>query len=414
MNVHQILIIAIITIGATWLALALTIIINKAWRDGEARWRKGRRLKLTPRILGYERGDYPTIAAAIGGPMGPRDRGVIEQILLERIHDSHRIERDRLARAIDDLGYIDQYLPQLKSRSWWRRADAAEKLGLAVARRAIDELSETMQDEVHEVRFRAARALGQLGGLTAVRTLIRALDQPDRWSTIRIAEVLTSMGREVGDELTTAFAEMGPRARAATLDILAAIGHLHVGPWIRQRLADSDPDVRSRAADALGKVGDMAAGPELVSALADPEWSVRAMAAKALGVILHLGAVPELCDALRDPEWWVRVNAAESLRLMGPVGLTALEGMLDDTDAYARHQAVFVLEESGVVDEHVDRLFDSPPNLSGEARSLVRRIIHTGQHGRLSELAETHEDARVRQLLTHLIEIEALRAEEAS
>jgi HEAT repeat protein len=414
MNVHLILIIAIVVIGATWIALALTIIINKAWRDEDARWRRNRRRELTPKIERYQRGECPTITSALQRPTGARDRSVIEQVLLERIHDADGIERDRLARAIDELGFVDAYLPQLKGRNWWRRADAAEKLGLAVARRTIDDLSEAMNDDVHEVRFRAARALGQLGGLTAIRILIKALDTPDRWSTIRIAEVLTSMGREVGDELTTAFEQMGPRARAATLDILAAVGHLQVGPWIRERLRDSDPDVRSRAASALGTVGDMAAGPELVTALQDPEWPVRAMAAKALGVILHLPALPELCDALRDREWWVRVNAAEALRVMGPVGLDALIRMLDDTDAYARHQAVFVLEESGVVDERVDLLFDASHEASSDARSLVRRIIHTGQHGRLSELASRHGDDRVRQLLAHLLGADAIREEAAS
>jgi len=414
LSVYRALIVAILTIGGTFITLALIIIANKASRDGNKRWRLSRRRRLEPRIDSHATGEHPTIAAALGGPPGPQDLGVVEEILLERIHVAEGLERDRLAKALDDTGFVDRYLGRLTSRNWWSRAEAAEKLGLAVARRAIDELTAALEDDVAEVRFRAARALGQLGGLTAVRLLIGALDQPDRWSTIRIADVLASMGPEVGDELTHAFSSMGPRARGAALDILAAVGHIQAGPWIRERLIDDNTNVRSRAANALGAVGDMQAGQPLVMALGDPAWPVRAMAAKALGMILHLPAIPELCAALRDPEWWVRVNAAEALRLMGPEGLQALEKMLDDTDTYAQHQAVFMLQESGVVDERVDQLFHPSGEVSADARVFVRLVLSSGQHGRLSEHAESHDDPQVRKLLRRMLGLEEPQVETVS
>ena len=88
---------------------------------------------------------------------------------------------------------------------------------------------------------------------------------------------------------------------------------------------------------------------------------------------------------------------------MGPQGLDALERMLDDKDPYARHQAVLMLEESGLLDEEVGRLADREPERRAAALSLVNRLVHAGQHGRLRELAECHPRAEVRELLKHLL-----------
>ena len=146
------------------------------------------------------------------------------------------------------------------------------------------------------------------------------------------------------------------------------------------------------------------AGPLLVQALQDPEWPVRAVAAKSLAMLRYAPSVPELCNALRDSEWWVRANAAEALRELGQAGLTGLEAMLDDEDTYARHQAVFMLEESGVLDERVAELFDASNRRRAQSRSFVEQVIDSGQRGRLSDLSEGHADDQVRAFLARALE----------
>ncbi len=410
---YGVLTITILTIGCVFLLLTFVIVANKAWREVRANRRRARRRVLEPAILSYSHGDAPSVYPALGGRLRVRDRGVAEEILLDHAQRVRGVERERLGRAIDELGFVDRYVSGLGSRRWWRRAESAEKLGIAGAVRATGMLARSLSDPEPEVRIRSARALGLVGGKAAIAPLVHALSEPNRWSTIRIADILAEVKHDVVEELIAEFDGMNAHAKTAALDILGRIRNFSVVPWLRKRLEDQERDVRARACHALGAIGDPDCGPLLVEALSDAEWPVRAMAAKALGRIRHLAAIPGLCGALRDREWWVRANAAEALRVMGPKGEEALDRMLDDRDVYARHQAVLMLEASGVLDRQVD-LLSKPEGPEREAaESLVRRFVRVGQLGRLRELLETHPDAGVRSALAGLLGVGGGTAEGA-
>ena len=370
---EQVLVGVVLSVAGVFAFLTLLIVGNKAWRDGRFRWRERRRRLLEPEIIRYIHGEGDALRAVLRDTAGPRDRRVIEQVLIDHALHLRGAEKQRVTQAIEEMGFVDEYLVGLRHRYWWCRSDAAEKLGHSGARRVIPYLTRAMGDEESsEVRFRAAKALGEVGGTSAAAPLIRALSEPNRWSSIRIADILTAMGPEALEELIAAFEGLNLHGKVAAIDVVASIGHLRSAAWLRERLTDAERDVRSRAAHALG-------------------------------AILHLDAIDDLCLALRDREWWVRSNAAESLRLMGPQGLDALERMLEDADPYARHQAVLMLEESGMLDEEVTRLMDRAPERRAAALSLITRLVRVGQHGRLRELADSHPRTEVRELLKHLL-----------
>ena len=400
-----ILVATILVVASVFLTLMLLIVAAKAWREIRDGWRRARRRVLEPKLLRYAHGSDASVLSALGGGLDPRDRGVVEAILIDHVQRVRGIERDRLARALDELGYVDRYLAGLDSSRWWKRAESAEHLGLAIARRATARLVRALEDETAEVRLRAAKALGAVGGRAAVLPLLKALSEPNRWSTIRLADILSDMGQDVVRELMDAFPRLNAHARLAALDILGRIHSLDAVPWLLERLKDTESDVRARAAHALGAIGVLDSGPALRRALTDPEWPVRAMAAKSLGKIHDAEGIPPLCTALRDREWWVRANAAEALKLLGPIGIEALEGMLDDEDLYAKHQACSMLEESGILDRRVAQLASSGA-VREAAESIVKRFVHAGQTGRLRELAAKHSDARVRAALARLVPAE--------
>jgi len=396
------LIVTVLTIAAIFLALTILIVTGKAWRELRDGWRRARRRVLEPIILKHAHGSDASILPVLGGAVARRDRVVVETILLDHVSRVRGIEHERLCRALDELGFVDRYLADLRSSRWFRRAQAAENLGLAGARRATARLAATLADDVPEVRLRAAKALGLVGGRAAVLPLVYALTEPNRWSTIRVADILTGMGGEVVRELMGAFPALNAHAKLAALDILGRIHALEAVPWLLSRLEDPEGDVRARAAHALGEIGVVDAAPALRKALTDEAWPVRAMAAKALGRVHDLEAIPALCVALRDREWWVRANAAEALKLAGPPGFEALEWMLDDKDVFATHQACLMLQDAGILDRRVAQLAGSGA-MQAAAESFVWRFVQAGQLSRLRELAETHSEAAVRDALSRLV-----------
>ena len=401
---HNLLALSILVIGGTFLGLTVLIVGNKAWRETVAYLRRRRRQVLEPLVLAFIHGDESSIQPVLDGRLRIGDRAVMESILLDHVQRVRGIEKERIGRSLHHLGYVDRYVGELQSSRWWKRAEAAERLGLAQAKHATHQLVDALQDEIAEVRMRAARALGALGGIASARPLIQALDEPNRWSTIRIADILTSMGRQVVEELMNLFGELTLPGKLAALDIVGRIRPLHAMGWIEERFEDGEADVRARACHAMGAIGNPESGPSLMQTLEDPEWPVRAMAAKALGRIRYREAIPALCSALRDREWWTRSNAAEALRLMGTDGIDALENMLDDDDTYARHQAVLMLEESGIVDQRAHALGRADGPEREAAAELLRRLIQAGQTGRLRELSARHPDEQVRQSLSDLLE----------
>jgi len=396
------LVVTVLSIATLFLVMTIVIVVGKGWREVRDGWRRARRRELEPRVLAYAHGSDASIFSALGGGVRGRDRAVVETILLDHASRVRGIEHERLCRALDELGFVDRFLTRLNGSRWWQRAEAAENLGLASASRATAQLAAALTDGVSEVRLRAAKALGLVGGRAAVLPLVNALTEPNRWSTIRIADILTNMGSEVVKELMDGFPKLNAHAKLAALDILGRIHSLEAVPWLLKRLEESEADVRARAAHALGAIGVVDAAPALRKALGDTAWPVRAMAAKALGRVHDLEAIPALCAALRDREWWVRANAAEALKIAGPPGVEALEGMLQDADLYAKHQACLMLEDAGLLDRRVAQLAGSGP-LRSAAESVVRRFVQAGRTGRLRELAATHAESAVRDALSRLL-----------
>jgi HEAT repeat protein len=84
--------------------------------------------------------------------------------------------------------------------------------------KAAPEIIALMRDAIPEVRMRAARALGQIETRTSIKPLIEAFQDPNRWSALRIADILAGMGPEAADELVESFATLPIRARVAAVD----------------------------------------------------------------------------------------------------------------------------------------------------------------------------------------------------
>lgn len=400
----------IVAIAGFLAAMSVLIVILKIAREVRAARLASWRRKLEPgirRYIGISEGQAaPEPRRALSHFVTVPDVGLGREAAIASLLEHSEVVKgealERITAALEQIGMVDEEIGRLSSRSWWRRASAAEKLGLARSQRAVEPLAKRLDDPDHEVRLRAARSLGLIGGHSAVRPLVAALAEPTRWSVLRVGEILATMGSRVEQELLVAYDRMPLKSRVATIDILGRLRLPGSASFLEQRLRDEDPDIRARAAHALGQIADPTTHRSLIESFHDPEWPVRAMAAKALGRQHVPEAAPVLVQGLRDREWWVRSNSAESLLELGEAGTRALLGALDDQDTFARHQAVLMLEQNGSVDRLAENLLHEDGEAAG-ARGLLLKLIDIGQVGRIGEIASTHPDAAVRAALTGLL-----------
>ncbi len=401
-SMSEILIQVLWILGGVLLFLSLYIVVNKAMRETRERRASRIRKELEPRILEYVNGKGDRLAPLLPSLSG-MEGAVVEEVLLDHARFLKGNARERITAACEEFDFVGKRIRQLKNPRWWKRAEAAEKLGTMMSPRSAQDLIPLMRDEVTEVRMRAARALGQLQTRTSIRPLIEAFQDPNRWSALRIADILAGMGPEAADELVENFSTLPIRARVVAVDCLGRAKSHRATSLLISLLVDPERDIRARAAHALGLIGDPNFSPELQKALHDSAWPVRAMAAKALGRRGRPEAVIHLKEALKDREWWVRINAAEGLRSMGDRGMAALMEAIEAEDRFARHAAVATLEGAGVLDQYVEKLASPDPAEREKGLALILKIVAAERTDHLVQSAARHAQEKVRDQLARIL-----------
>ena len=374
---HLLLVRVVEGVGGFLALLTIAIVLNKALREmGEALDRR-RRALLEPLVFEY-------LGAASSRPLreflprspSPRDRRLVEQILLESARLVKGSTQERITAAFEGQGAVREAIRVLGSARWWKRADAAEKLGLMRSEAAVEPLVNLMNDPEPEVRIRAARALGLIRGKTSIRPVVGALADPSRWSAIRVAEILISVGSEAVDELLAAFDTLPQNGRVSALDVLGRIRGLRAIGLMKRCLLDPHPDIRARSAHGLGLIGDP-------------------------------GTAPDLIGVLRDQEWPVRANSGEALRNLGPPGREALTETLSSDDPYARHMAVAQLQEGRIIDEYVADLTSSDTGRRAAAIRFIDKVTAAARIDAKTQQAAASAQEGVRRALSNVLETPA-------
>ncbi len=405
---HLLLVRVVEGVGGFLALLTIAIVLNKALREmGEALDRR-RRALLEPLVFEY-------LGAASSRPLreflprspSRRDRRLVEEILLESARLVKGSTQERITAAFEGQGAVREAIRALGSARWWRRSDAAEKLGLMRSEAAVEPLVQLMNDPEPEVRIRAARALGLIRVKTSIRPIVGALADPSRWSAIRVAEILISVGSEAVDELLAAFDTLPQNGRVSALDVLGRIRGFRAIGLMKRCLLDPHPDIRARSAHGLGLIGDPETAPDLIGVLRDQEWPVRAMAAKSLGRLGDPSAIPHLREAMKDRQWWVRYNSGEALRHMGSTGLDALTDMLSSDDPYARHMAVAQLEEGRVIDQFVAALTSTDAPERAAAIRFIDKVTAAAPIDDRTRQAATTVQEGVRRSLSDILKAPA-------
>lgn len=298
-------------------------------------------------------------------------------------------EKD-VAGLVDFLRHGSRVRPSLNRELRWL---AARALGRLRDARALEPLTEALQDEDSGLRGSAANALGEIGDPRAVEYLIKALEDKDDYPVKHAAEALGKLGDVAVVEHLVPFLRHDPRseitqAAAKSLEKLgwkakddeekayfllakwdweglAKLGKAAVPPLIWAMEIDTK-SLRQQAAMTLGKIGDPRAVKPIIRAwradwapgsrfnveialclISDPaavepliealrgegvsEYK-RWLAAKALGRRGNTKAVGPLIEALQDEDEDLRLKAARSLGDIGDARAVGplIEAIKDD------------------------------------------------------------------------------------
>lgn len=262
---------------------------------------------------------------------------------------------------------VTALIAAVQREPWPRQAEAIAALGATGDPRATEPLAALLDSRAWYVRYAAIRAIGQLRGEAAIRTLVTALG--DEHGVVRqsarealvargaptVAAVVSALDSDTAIVPWQAAWILGRlRSPAATSALVGALerggadvrvesavsrvrtgGSASAGGLVRL-LASGDPSVREEAAWALGHLSQPQAAEPLISALTDADagW----MAAVALGELGAVQAAAPLAAALQSPTARMRRAAAWALaRFRSPATASVLLRSLGDSDDEVRY-----------------------------------------------------------------------------
>lgn len=283
---------------------------------------------------------------------------------------------------------VEPLILALKDKDWITRAKAARTLGAIGDLRAIKPLTALRRDGYRKVRQAAGAALDALeiragDGETvyeAIPVSTGKLHELNQQLKDKHADVRAGAVKELGAlndpravmPLVEALKDNGYFVREEAIAALGEIGSPAVEPVIAV-LADksADRNARQAAALSLGAVGDNRAVTPLLSALDEGNYELKREVIIALGDIGDERAIPALGTILNDAQaqWQLAWLAAEALAKIGSPAVDHLLPVLrNNGDNQVRQAAAISLGGTGDL-RAVEPLIDALDDASGGVRA---------------------------------------------
>ena len=323
--------------------------------------------------LAMEYLEEPEFIPAFKAQLKKGDMRQIVQVFVELLPKLKGDYVDNVVSLMRELGIQKTSIKALRSKKWWRRADAAAILGYFKDPTVISALEDALDDSEVHVRLEAARSLSRQKAISSVAGLVARLSVVDPSHSLAVREIFRSLGKTAAPGLIAvlesdvpestkivsadALGHIGdPRAVRALLKVFDAGEHAGTPSQVsRHRGFSASPQTAHRnitlqltVMRALSQLYDDDSIKALTTALDDPLWEIRACACECLGQMGERGAISKLEHLLGDNHWWVRYYAANALFNMGASGMSALQRAVAGLSARAREIAGDLLREKGV------------------------------------------------------------------
>jgi len=250
------------------------------------------------------------------------------------------------------------WLEELEDVDDVTREEAAKALANLGDPATLEPLLAAIEDDYWAVRVQIGWALAKIGGPKAIDGLITLFNDNMMEVQSEAVKAMASIGQSVSPQLLTCLKDTRWRVREQAAKVLGEIKDVQAVKGLTLTCRDRDGAVKSAAAEALGKIGDPQGIPPLIKLFKDTSKIVRETAGTAL---VHIGApsVGALIETLKDPHFVVRCHGVRALGGMTTdyqIGrawvketrvVEALIELLKDSDRAVREDATIALGNIG-------------------------------------------------------------------
>lgn len=303
--------IAMLSIGATILALLAVILVFRLIRHTKERRRQQVTALWRP-LLAECLIDIPETLPSLN----PREH-IVFLYLWNSCYESIRGDATtQLVEVARRVGTHRLAKDLLHARLLRRRLLAVVTLGHLRERSVWNDLVALLADDNAFLSLSAANALFHIDAQAAIPWLIPVIGRRKDWSPLKLVSVLKAVEPDLAAEtIAQAAIHAEPGIGARLIRHLAATRSHHGLPLLRQFLRDRAPsdDILAACLFLFGECSDPDDLPIIRSHLSHRMWYVRVQAAAALGKAGMEEDEARLIALLDDEQWWVRYRAGEAL-----------------------------------------------------------------------------------------------------
>jgi HEAT repeat protein len=327
--------------GASILALIAALLANRWWRRRRRDRVAPRRMVLDEAIKGWALGEVGPELVVRRLEALPRGDAVAALLAW-----SVRLTGERwrsLAEALERRPWTTRLRKAVRSRTWWRRLEAARLLSIAGTAADLSVIEQLLKDRHPAVRIAIALALGRIATPRLVNVVLDRL--PDMVGPVQAhyAAVLRGQNAVTVPLLSERLGLVYDPGLPRIVEFAGRIGDARLREPITALATHRDAEVRVQVARALGDYPHARTVTVLRALATDPAWEVRALAVRSLGRIADAATLPDLRARLADVEWWVRLRAALALTRLGAPGQGALLHAEVGANPDARYVARLIL-----------------------------------------------------------------------
>jgi len=333
---QNLLLVVAVLQGGSILVLIAVLLVNRWVRRRRRDRVVPRRMVLDEAIKGWAMGDIgpELVVRALEGL--PRSDAV-EALLAWSV----RLTGERwraLAEALERRPWTTRLRAAVRSRTWWRRLEAARFLSIAGTDADLGVIERLLKDPHPAVRIAIAAVLGRIATPRLVNAVLDRL--PDMVGPVQAhyAAVLRGQNAITVPLLTERLGLVYDPGLPRIVEFAGRIGDARLREGIAALAAHRDAEVRVQVARALGDYPHASTVASLRTLATDAAWEVRAQAVRSLGRIADADTLEDLRSRLADAVWWVRLRAALALTRLGVTG----QGALLHAEVGAHPEARFV------------------------------------------------------------------------